>query len=69
MVEEEGNWVVLLHYHHQGRLSTAGYARPVCWAARGCKNNCGPHQRRMPGSEPEHKPPGSDEWSTAPAGT
>ena len=37
VAEEGGVWVVLLHHHHQGGLSTAGCARPVRRASRGCR--------------------------------
>ena len=54
VVEEEGNWVLLLHHRHQGGLRPAGYARPVRRAARGCKKYLPAppvrHQTPHPGS-------------------
>ena len=54
VAEEGGVWVVLLHHHHQGGLSTAGCARPVRRASRGCRKYLpappGRHQTPQPGS-------------------
>ena len=77
MAEEEGNWVVLLHYHHQGGLRPAGYARPVRRAAPGCKKylpapQCGtrpltpvilalPKAAMVTGGLEGHDPPGEVE--------